>query len=49
MFGGADLDVLYVTSIWEWRQVKTENEVDGHLIAIHGLEATGLPERRFAG
>ena len=49
MFGGPDLDVLYVTSIWEWRQVKTENEADGHLFAIHGLEATGLPESRFAG
>ncbi len=49
MFGGPDLDVLFVTSIWEWRQVKTENPADGCLYAIHGLEVTGLPEPRFAG
>ena len=49
MFGGPGLDVLYVTSIWEWQQVKTANDADGHLFAIHGLGATGLPEPRFAG
>ena len=49
MFGGPGLDVLYVTSIWEWQQVKTENDADGHLFAIHGLETAGLPEPRFAG
>jgi len=49
MFGGLGLDVLYVTSIWEWQQVKTENDADGHLFAIHGLETAGLPEPRFAG
>ena len=49
MFGGPGLDVLYVTSIWEWLQVKTENDADGHLFAIHGLETAGLPEPRFAG
>ena len=49
MFGGPDLDVLYVTSIWEWRQAKTENPADGCLYAIHGLEVKGLPEPRFAG
>lgn len=49
MFGGPGLDVLYVTSIWEWQQVKTENDADGHLFAIHGLETAGLPESRFAG
>ena len=49
MFGGPGLDVLYVTSIWEWLQVKTENDADGHLFAIHGLETAGLPESRFAG
>ena len=49
MFGGPYFDVLYVTSIWEWRQLKTEIEADGHLFAIHGLDVTGLPEPRFAG
>lgn len=49
MFGGPDLDVLYVTSIWEWRQVKTGNKADGHLYAIHGADVVGLPEPRFAG
>ena len=49
MFGGPDLDVLYVTSIWEFEGVKSGNENDGHLFAIHGLDAVGLPEPRFAG
>ena len=49
MFGGPDLDVLYVTSIWEFRQAKTENEMNGHLFAIHGLGSVGLPEPRFGG
>lgn len=49
MFGGPGLDVLYVTSIWEWQQEKTENDADGHLFAVHGLETAGLPEPRFAG
>lgn len=49
MFGGPGLDVLYVTSIWEWQQVRTGNDADGRLFAIYGLGATGLPEPRFAG
>jgi len=48
-FGGPGLDVLYVTSIWEWQQVRTGNDADGRLFAIYGLGATGLPEPRFAG
>lgn len=48
-FGGPDLDVLYVTSIWEFEDMKTENEADGRLFAIHGLDTVGLPEPRFAG
>tara|TARA_A100001037_G_scaffold284938_1_gene291787 strand:- start:488 stop:1369 length:882 start_codon:yes stop_codon:yes gene_type:complete len=48
-FGGSNLDVLYVTSIWEFEGVKGHNENDGHLFAIHGLDAVGLPEPRFAG
>ena len=49
MFGGPGLDTLYMTSIWEFRQAKTENDANGHLFAIRGLEAVGLPEARFAG
>ena len=48
-FGGPGLDVLYVTSIWEWQQVRTGNDADGRLFAIYGLGVTGLPEPRFAG
>ena len=48
-FGGQGLDVLYVTSIWEFEGVKSGNPDDGHLFAIHGLEAVGLPGARFAG
>lgn len=48
-FGGPGLDVLYVTSIWEWQQARTGNDADGRLFAIYGLGATGLPEPRFAG
>ena len=49
MFGGPGLDVLYVTSIWEWQREKTGNDADGRLFAVYGLGATGLPEPRFAG
>ena len=48
-FGGTKLDVLYVTSIWEFEGVKGDNVNDGHLFMIHGLDARGLPEPRFAG
>ena len=49
MFGGPDLDILYVTSIREARFFKSQNPSSGYLFAIHGLETVGLPEPRFAG
>ena len=49
MFGGPDLDILFVTSIRESRFFKSDNESNGYLFAIHGLECVGLPEPRFAG
>jgi L-arabinonolactonase len=50
MFGGADLDILYVTSMarpYQGRQRK-EREAGG-LFAVYGLGARGLPEPRFRG
>jgi len=49
MFGGPNLDILYVTSIRESRFFKSDNESNGYLFAIHGLDTVGLPEPRFAG
>ena len=49
MFGGPDLDILYVTSIRESRFFKSDNDSNGCLFAIHGLDTVGLPEPRFAG
>jgi L-arabinonolactonase len=40
-FGGANLDVAYVTSM--------AREVKGVLFAVYGLAVHGLPEPRFAG
>lgn len=49
-FGGARLDVLYVTSMAKpLRGVPTTQKGAGGLFAIHGLGVTGLPETRFAG
>lgn len=48
IFGGADLDVIFVTSM----NLPTEipyNSADGNLFSITGLGIRGLPERRFAG
>jgi sugar lactone lactonase YvrE len=51
MFGGKNLDVLYVTSasrdIGETESLK--GELDGALFAIKGLGAKGLPEPAFRG
>jgi sugar lactone lactonase YvrE len=51
MFGGKNLDVLYVTSasrdIGETESLK--GELDGALFAIKGLGAKGLPETAFLG
>jgi len=50
-FGGAKLDVLYVTSaasmVSEFDRARTP--LAGSLFAIHGLGVTGLPEPMFAG
>lgn len=48
-FGGADLDILYVTSIHDsGNLLKSEDPNSGALIAIKGLKARGLPEVLFA-
>ena len=51
MFGGPDLDILYVTSLGvgltpgsEARQPEA-----GSLFAVTGLGIKGLPQTRFAG
>jgi sugar lactone lactonase YvrE len=50
MFGGPDLDTLYVTSMGRpmWGIPQKEREKGG-LFAITGLGVRGLPEPRFAG
>ncbi|QDC11193.1 SMP-30/gluconolactonase/LRE family protein [Oceanicola sp. D3] len=45
MFGGANLDVLYVTSIGS----DAPDALDGNLFAVTGLGVTGVPQARFAG
>lgn len=50
-FGGADLDIAYVTSMARTvpgRGAPLEREAGG-LFAVHGLGVAGLPEPRFAG
>lgn len=50
IFGGADLDVVYVTSMARPMDNKYHPEREaGCLFAIHGLGVRGLPEPRFAG
>ena len=49
MFGGPDLDILFVPSIRDSGNLRGERPIDGALFAIHGLGVTGLPEPRFAG
>ena len=49
MFGGPDLDIVFVPSIRDSGNVRGDKEIDGALFAIHGLGITGLPEPRFAG
>ncbi|MGH7120770.1 MAG: SMP-30/gluconolactonase/LRE family protein, partial [Acetobacteraceae bacterium] len=49
-FGGAELDILYVTSMARPYQGRRRLEHGaGGLFAVHGLGVRGLPERRFAG
>jgi len=51
MFGGPDLDVLYVTSMAKppLPRFPEDGPMGGSLFAIHGLGVRGVPERRFAG
>jgi L-arabinonolactonase len=50
MFGGADLDILYVTSMARpFRGLPRKEREAGGLFAVHGLGVRGLPEPRFAG
>lgn len=48
-FGGAELDILYVTSASRFldEEQKREQPLAGSLFAIGGLGARGLPEPRF--
>jgi sugar lactone lactonase YvrE len=48
-FGGPDLDILYVTSATRFldeAQLRAQ-PLAGHLLAIRGLGARGLPEPKF--
>lgn len=49
MFGGPNLDILYVTSIDPRFLGRMPAPDDGCLFAIHGLGARGIAEPRFAG
>lgn len=49
-FGGADLDILYVTSMARsFRGARRHEREAGGLFAVHGLGVRGLPEPRFRG
>jgi L-arabinonolactonase len=49
-FGGADLDIAYVTSMARPMGGEYHREREaGCLFAVHGLGVRGLPEPRFAG
>jgi len=49
-FGGADLDILYVTSMARPFLGRRPREPEaGGLFAVHGLGVRGLPEPRFLG
>lgn len=49
MFGGTDLDILYVTSISDSGNRTSLEEGAGGLYQITGLGVKGLPESRFKG
>ncbi len=51
MFGGPDLDILYVTSMTKppAPHLPGDGVLRGSLFAIHGLGIKGLPEPRFGG
>ncbi len=48
-FGGPDLDILYVTSASRFlnEAQRRAQPLAGHLFAVHGVGAHGLPEPRF--
>lgn len=51
MFGGPDLNILYVTSMARppLPRFPEDGPMAGHVFAIHGLGVRGCPERRFLG
>jgi L-arabinonolactonase len=50
MFGGPNLDILYVTSMGRpIKGVPQKEATAGSVYAVHGLGVKGLPEARFAG
>lgn len=49
MFGGAGLDILFVTSIGAGAKDDPRQPEAGSLFAITGLGTTGVPQTRFAG
>jgi len=49
MFGGPDLDALYVTSISDSLNRQSHGKLDGGLFRITGLGVAGIAEPRFAG
>ena len=49
MFGGPNLDILYVTSIGDGVGEDDRQPRAGSLFAITGLGVTGLPQTRYAG
>ena len=51
MFGGPELDILFVTSMAKppLPRFPDDGPLRGSLFAIHGLGVRGLPEMRFAG
>lgn len=49
MFGGPDLDRLFVPSLSPAFMGRTADPLDGSTFVIDGLGVTGLPEPRFAG
>ena len=46
MFGGPELDILYVTSM-SMSGFPEDRDCDGSLFAIHGLGIRGIAEHRF--
>ena len=48
MFGGPELDILFVTSM-SMNGFPEDRPCDGALFAVHGLGIRGVPEPRFGG